>query len=184
MRAHVPAKVSIAVALIGLIGWAAPAATESLPVAASPAVLAFEQFIRASTPVCERRPAADCIDAGWGFADANRDKRLSLAELTEVRNTLVDWTSWRGESLHRRDRAAIAVGILMVDSIGLENLVASYNSDADDALSRNELLADVTLDERPLGEVLLDEEAVDRAAVAQRLGSLSPMLEGLLAQPQ
>jgi len=162
----------------------AAAAAESIAVAASPAVLAFEQFIRASTPVCERRPAADCVDAGWGFADTNRDDRLSLAELTDIRNTLVEWTGWRGESLHRRERAAIAVGILMVDSIGLENLVASYNRDSDGALSRNELLADVTLDERPLGEVLLDEQAVDRAAMAQRLGSLSPMLEGLLTTPQ
>ena len=51
-------------------------------------------------------------------------------------------------------------------------------------MSRKELLADVTLDERPLGEVLLDDKAVDRAAVAQRLGSLSPMLEGLLADPR
>lgn len=179
MSARLPAWL-----LSAVLGLAPAAAAESQTVAATPAVLAFEQFIRASAPVCERMPAAACIDAGWGFADANRDDRLSLAELTEVRDTLVAWTGWRGESLHRRERAAIAVGLLLIDSIGLETLVASYNSDADGALSRKELLADVTLDERPLGEVLLDDKAVDRAAVAQRLGSLSPMLEGLLADPR
>ena len=166
------------------VAGALPAAAESLPAAASPAVLAFEQFIRASSPVCERRPAADCVDAGWGFADANRDGRLSLTELTEVRDTLIAWTDWRGESLRRQERAAIAVGVLLADSIGLENLIASYNRDADGTLSRAELLADVTLDERPLGEVLLDPEAVDRAAMAQRLGSFSPMIEGLLKAPE
>jgi hypothetical protein len=181
---------SIVLLCAGLSGAGAQAQTQvqtlaqAGPVPASPQVLAFEQFIRASAPVCERRPAADCVDAGWGFADTNGDGRLSLAELTEVRDALADWTGWRGDSLNKRERNSIVIGLWLVDSIGLERLLASYNRDADDKLSRDELLADVTLDERPLGEVLLDPQAVDRQAVAQRLGTLSPVLQGLLKKPQ
>ncbi len=177
---------SIAVLCAGLSGTAVPlqAWAQTAAVPASPQVLAFEQFIRASAPVCERRPAADCVDAGWGFADTDGDGRLSVAELTAVRDALAAWSGWRGDSLNKRERTSIAIGLWLVDSIGLDRLVASYSQDADDSLSRDELLADVTLDERPLGEVLLDAQAVDRQAVAQRLGALSPVLEGLLDKPQ
>ncbi len=36
---------------------------------------------------------------------------------------------------------------------------------------------DVRLDERPLGRVLGDAEAVDRRAMARRLGKLAPLLD-------
>lgn len=175
---------AIALLCAGLSGASAPVQAQTPSVPASPEVLAFEQFIRASAPLCERRPAADCVDAGWGFADTDRDGELSLAELTAVRDALAGWTGWRGDSLTKRERNSIVIGLWLVDSIGLDRLLASYNRDADDKLSRDELLADVTLDERPLGEVLLDAQAVDRQAVARRLGALSPMLQGLLKKPQ
>ncbi|MCE3247903.1 MAG: hypothetical protein K0R41_1728, partial [Geminicoccaceae bacterium] len=67
-----------------------------------------------------------------------------------------------------------------VDSIGLERLHALYDADQDGLLSRSELLADVRLDERPLGEVLLDPAAVDHRAVARRLGIPPSMVENAL----
>lgn len=144
------------------------------------AILAFDDFVKGHRDLCERQAAANCVDAGWRFADSDRDGRLSLDEVTAVRGALVNWTNWRGESLNKAEQGAIALGVWLVDSVGLAKLFDSYDSNGDAALTRDEILADVALDERPLGEVLLDEQAVDREAVAQRLGALSPMLKGIL----
>jgi hypothetical protein len=46
-------------------------------------------------------------------------------------------------------------------------------------ISRSELLADVQLDERPIGAVLLDPAAVDHVAIARRLGLPPTILERL-----
>lgn len=153
-------------------------------VAPSGAILAFEEFITDSGPLCETRPAQVCVDLGWTYADADRDGLLSLEEIRGVRDTLVGWSSWRGDSLPNRERVSIGLGVWLVDAVGLEKLMASYSTDGDQQLSQQELLADVQLDQRPLGEVLVDEQAVDRKAVAARLGALAPMLDGLLKAPQ
>jgi hypothetical protein len=42
------------------------------------------------------------------------------------------------------------------------------------------MLADVTLDQRPLGQVLADEKSVDRKRFASRLGPLQKMAEVLM----
>jgi hypothetical protein len=67
----------------------------------------------------------------------------------------------------------------VVDGVGIERLHALYDQDGDGLVDRDELLADVRLDERPLGEVLLDREAVDRVAIAARLGLPPVLLERL-----
>ena len=46
-------------------------------------------------------------------------------------------------------------------------------------MSRSELLSDITLDERPLGEVLRDPKGLDREALAARLGSVGVLLNGV-----
>ena len=100
--------------------------------------------------------------------------------MTEVRADLLQWTEWRGQSLTGSERLGISTGVWIVDSVGLPNLFAGFDEDGDGGLSQAELLADVRLDERPIGKVLLDPEAVDRKALAGRLGKLSPMLDALL----
>ena len=68
-------------------------------------------------------------------------------------------------------------------SIGLDYLHAAYDADHDGLISRSELLADVHLDERPIGTVLLDPGAVDHAAIARRLGLPPAVLERLPLDP-
>ena len=44
-------------------------------------------------------------------------------------------------------------------------------------LTRAEAFSDITLDERPLEEVIKDPQAFDRAAFVKRLGFAGPLLE-------
>jgi hypothetical protein len=133
-------------------------------------VVAFDRLQRASGPVCLHRPAAECIEVAWTFADANHDQGLSLAELTSIRDGLERWAIRHQTDLSQVERSSILLGLLLAESIGLERLLAIYDTDRDGLISRRELLADVRLDQRPLGEILLDPAAVDRVAIAQRLG--------------
>jgi hypothetical protein len=142
-------------------------------------VLAFDRFLAASTPVCQHRPAAACVEAGWAFANRDEDQGLSVVELEEVRDELRDWTQWRADDLHATERSLLALGFVVVDGLGIERLHGLYDQDGDGLVDRDELLADVRLDERPLGEVLLDPEAVDRAAIATRLGLPPALIERL-----
>jgi hypothetical protein len=77
------------------------------------------------------------------------------------------------------ERSLLVLGFVVVEGVGIERLHALYDEDGDGLVDRDELLADVRLDERPLGEVLLDPEAVDRAAIAARLGLPPALLERL-----
>jgi hypothetical protein len=142
-------------------------------------VLAVDRFVAQSGPVCIDLPAAVCVEAGWAFADRNEDQGLSVVELEEVRDELRAWAQWRADDLYPTERSLLALGFVVVEGVGIERLHALYDEDADGLVDRDELLADVRLDERPLGEVLLDREAVDRAAIAARLGLPPALIERL-----
>jgi hypothetical protein len=152
--------------LTGTLALAAAAPAEPLPEA-----LAFDRFVTASSPICLHQPARRCVDSGFSFADRNRDGRLSLAEVQAVRADLDRWLAWRGPKLQPRERGAVMFGATLVDAAGLDRLFDSYDSNRDGAVSKPELLADVRLDERPLGEV-------------RRLGALAPAVEGMLRKPR
>jgi hypothetical protein len=172
------------------IGWAlsllALVAAGSLPVAraaAEPPILAFDRFVTESNPVCQFRRATECVDLAWRFADADANQGLSLDELEALRAELEVWAIWRQAELAEQERSGIALGLWLVDSVGLEYLHAAYDEDGDGLISRSELLADVRLDERPIGTVLLDPTAVDHAAIARRLGVPPTILERLPLEP-
>ncbi len=154
------------------------------PAEPSPEALAFDRFITSSSPVCQNQPSRRCVDMGFSFADADRDGRLSLAEVQSVRAQLGRWLAWRGPSLQPRERGAVQFGAQLVDAIGLAQLFDSYDADRDGKVSKPELLADVRLDERPLPAVLSDEKAVDRQALQRRLGALAPAVEGMMRRPR
>jgi hypothetical protein len=168
----------------------APAAAQSAPSQAqpvpkpapSPQVVAFDRFMKQSSPVCQTQSSKRCIDAGWKLADRDSDGTLTLQELQSVRAQVGDWLAWK-EGIQPRDKANLAMGLWVVDSAGLPNLFASYDTNGDGRLTQAELLADVKLDERPLGKVLTDEKSVDRQRFSQRLGPLSKLAESLM-QPR
>lgn len=149
----------------------------------TPGAVTIQGFLNESVPVCLTAPALDCIDAGWGLTDADFDDLLSVQELDVVRTQITEWFAWRRDDLTRYERSVLTVGIGMLNVVGLETLFASYDANGDGFIDRPELLADIVeLDDRPLGQILSDPDAVDRAAVAKRLGALSPLLGRMLGQ--
>lgn len=147
-------------------------------VAPSAAVAAFDQFIARSGPLCAKQASGRCVDAGLAFADRDADGRLSVDELESLHREMKAWLAWKGPKLTASERTAASLGVWMIDTAGLPALFDSFDADDDGRLTRSELLADVRLDQRPLGEVLLDPAAVDRSALAGRVGRLAPFLQG------
>jgi hypothetical protein len=146
-------------------------------------VIAFDRFVRTSDPVCRRDPAPVCVDLAWRFADADGDDGLSIDELRALRADLEVWAIWRQTELAAQERSGIAMGLWLLDVVGLDYLHAAYDADGDGWISRAELLADVRLDQRPLSAILLDPDAVDRSAIVRRLGLPPAILDQIPLEP-
>lgn len=155
-------------------------AIHALEPAPTPAIEDFDKFVTGAVPTCQSQPAQSCVDTGWTFIDTDTSGGISTTEVNALRATMGDWFAWRQASLTKQERSALALGLFVADAVGLENLLAGFDANGDGQLTRAELLADVTMDQRPLGEILADPDAVDRDAVAQRLGDAAPFLDGML----
>lgn len=142
---------------------------------AEPNLAAFDQFVSRTSPICQFGRAPECVTLAWRFADADGDQGLSVAELRAIREDVEAWAIWRQDQLAAHERSGIALGLWLIDAIGVEYFHAAYDADHDGRISRTELLADVRLDDRPIGDVLLDPAAVDHRAIGRRLG-LPPRL--------
>jgi hypothetical protein len=169
----------LAVALL----FAAPWGAHAQSAASTDPVAQFDRFIAASGPLCLLVAAATCVEAAWAMADRDRDGLLSLGEAERVRDDLTEWARWKKSELHAQDWAAIQLGLLIVRLVGLDSLIAGLDADRDAGVSRRELLADVTLDDRPLPQVLSDRSAVDWDSIARRLGAYSGLLGGVAPTP-
>lgn len=172
----------------GLVGWslavclaagitvaAAQPAAQPVPANPTPAAYALDRFINRVRPTCENAPAELCVDAGFRFADTNRDGRLSADELQRVRIDFGDWMAWRGGTLTEEEQAQASFAMMIVDTLGIPAIIQSYDRDGDGHLTKQEALADVRLDRRPLAQVLSDPDNVDRVALQQRLGMMGGM---------
>ena len=137
---------------------------------------AFGRFLSSTGPICQHQSSLLCVDAAWRFADHDGNQSLSLGELEGVRDDLRAWLSWKEEEIPLAQRRMVQFGLMLVDGIGLPYLVESYDADGDGAVSRTELLSDVRLDARPLGQVLLDSNAVDWESLKRRLGPIAGAL--------
>src|SRR5690606_33111149 len=72
---------------LGLVGQGVAGAAAGQSATTAPHVILSERFIELSTPVCRKQASMRCVDAGWRYADTDRDGLLSAAELEVVRKT-------------------------------------------------------------------------------------------------
>lgn len=165
---------------LGLVSSPAAASRHAAPAAAA----AFDRFLALASPVCERQSSLLCVEAAWRFADRDGNQGLSLSELTGVRDDLRAWLTWKEKEIPPAQRRLVQFGLMLVDGIGLPTLLQSYDANGDGAVSRTELLSDVRLDARPLGQILMDSKAVDWESLNRRLGPIAGALNGLGAAPQ
>ncbi len=175
---QVPLRAFLAILYLAM---AAPpaAAQQAQPSAPTASVRDFARFLALASPLCQRQAARSCVDVGWRFADRDRNGRISVAELEDIRLELRDWLRWPDNGIRIHEKRAVQLGLIVVETIGLNRLVESYDAGTDGQLSRKELLSDLTLDGRPLGEILGDSEAVDWNALRGRLGAMAPALGAL-----
>jgi hypothetical protein len=164
---------------LGLVGLCVAGAAAGQQASPAPQASLFERFLKLSTPVCQKEPSQRCVDAGWRYADTDRDGTLSLAELQVVQKTANDWYNWKASSLSSQERASVGLGLAMAEGMGVERLMQGYDANGDGRLSKAEALVDVRLDERPLGDVLRDPNGLDRQATARRMGIAGPLFSQL-----
>ncbi len=156
----------------------------SLALADEGELRSFDRFLGQAAPICLSQSAIACVNKAWGYGDRDRDGKLSIAEVNRNRRLLSRWVARRHHRLAEQDRQSILLGLMLVESVGLERLFAGFDSDRDGHLSRAELLADVALDERPLGQILSDPKAVDWSAIRNRLGGMGSLLDGVTIKPE
>lgn len=178
-RGRCPRLAGLGLGLGFLLAGAAGSLAGAGQLGSSAEVRALQAFLAHSAPICLRQAARHCVEAGWRFADRNRDGHLTLSELEQVRDGLDAWLAWPDNGIAAQERAGVRLGLMILDAVGLGALFDSYDADASGTLSRAELLSDVRLDERPLGRVLLDPAAVDWERIKGRLGAAAPALGGL-----
>ena len=145
----------------------------------SDAVISFDRFIMEAGPLCRDAPAPDCVTLGWRFADLDGNGRLQIDELFSLKGTFEAWAVWKKPQLKERERAILAIARLALRLVDLEAVFAGYDTDGDGTLRPGELLADVRLDDRPLGDILLDSNSTDWAAIARRLGPAATLFGAL-----
>ncbi|MDF2095099.1 EF-hand domain-containing protein [Aquibaculum arenosum] len=143
----------------------------------------FHQFVAIGSLLCTEAPSRDCLDHGWQFADANGDGHLDLAELQAVRSGFLDWSGNMQDSLSGKQRTVLHLSRGLARIAPLSSVFSLYDTDGDGRLSKEELTADVQLDERPMAQVLMDREATDWAAIRGRLGRAATLLQ-LLGAPE
>ena len=138
-----------------------------------------DRFLAASVPFCMHAPAVECVSEGFAFADANRDNKLSLAEVRTLQGEVDRWVKANADRLPQAERQRLIMGLMVVQTVGPDQLFASYDTDRDGFLTREEVTADIRLDRRPLPEILADPSAIDWNGLAARAGDAAPLLKKL-----
>jgi hypothetical protein len=139
----------------------------------------LDRLITGIGPLCLKAPAAQCVDQGFAYADRDRNGRLSLQEARTVEGEVSAWTKANAGRLPPEERQRLVTGLVVFQTVGTDNLFASYDSNGDGALTKDEVLADVKLDRRPLPQVLSDPASVNWDRLAARAGSAAPLLKRL-----
>jgi hypothetical protein len=130
-------------------------------------------------PLCVKAPAIQCIDKGFAFVDTDHDGKLSLAEVEAAQRQVDRWVQANAGRIPEADRQRLIVGLLVFRTVGAKQLFTSYDANHDDALTQQELTADLRLDKRTLPEILSDPSSVDWNSLAARAGDAAPLLKRL-----
>lgn len=139
----------------------------------------LERFLATSVPICMKAPAVQCVDQGFAFADRDRNQRLSFAEAKATQVELNRWTKANARRLPPSEREKLVMGLLLIQTVGPDQIFKSYDTDRDGELTREEVTADIRLDRRPLPEILSDPSSVDWDALSARAGEAAPLLRRL-----
>ncbi|GBD44505.1 hypothetical protein HRbin40_01994 [bacterium HR40] len=139
-----------------------------------------ERFAAEAAAICPRAPAPRCLDTTFAFLDADRDRRVTAAELDHAAAAGDAWLARHGDRLGPSERGALAGLLATVRMLGPETVIEAYDRDGDRALRQAELFADIRADRRPLPELLRDPEGVDWPAARRRFGFAVELLRGLL----
>ena len=142
-------------------------------------VIAVNSLVGGALDACTRQPAQACVDLGWSFVGLPPSDGLTAAHLTEARRILGVWFEASQTLIPARARTMVGLGMLMFDGRGADRLIAGFDSNGDGTVTQRELLADVRLDDRPMSQVIVDPDAVDRDGLAQRLELPPGMLQGM-----
>lgn len=126
--------------------------------------------------LCHRAPAGSCVDWAWPHVDLDDDRRLSVSESELLLKKVRTWALRHRADLVPEMRNGVFLGLMVVQTLGVERLITSYDSDGDGALSRGELLQDLRTDGRPLPDLIRDPNGFDRASFAKRLGAAAPLV--------
>jgi hypothetical protein len=167
-------RLGVAGALSSMLSTASFATAPTPPDSAS-----LDRFLATSVPLCLKAPAVQCVDEGFTFSDRNQDGKLSLAEVQAIQAEVTDWAKSNARRLPPQDRDKLIVGLLLIQTVGPQQLFSSYDGNRDGALTREELTADIRLDKRPLPEILSDPAAIDWDSLAARAGDAAPLLRQL-----
>ena len=142
-----------------------------------------QAFIDKASGPCQTKAAQACVDLGMQFAAANPKQGITVADLKLLRQRIGAWYQYHSQEMPARSRASFGLGLMLADGMTMERLHASFDTDHDGRVTQQELMSNVKMDKRPLGDVLADPKAVDRNALAQRLGLLPQLTAGLFQTP-
>ena len=116
------------------------------------------------------------MEIAWPYADRNGDQGLSAEELEALRQDVTGWVLTEPNALAREMRSGVLLGLVVVRAVGMNRLFVSYDTNGDGSIDRRELTQDLTLDGRPLPQLLSDPNGFDRKAFAERLGGAAAIL--------
>jgi Ca2+-binding EF-hand superfamily protein len=136
----------------------------------------FDRLAAELVPLCMRAAATRCFEAAFTLADRDGDGELAPDELDRLRRDANAWFLARRGALSPSEQVVVGMGLATVNTAGVDGVVRAYDADGDGALDRDEVTADVALDERPLPELIRDDDAIDWPAIRGRLGALAGAL--------
>ncbi len=140
----------------------------------------FDAFIVGLRSACAKSPSTNCTHAVGAFLDTNASGGIELRELEQALSKARSSVRNKASKLSPLERNMIAVALMVVRHAGLARVFANFDTNADGALSTEELFADFRTDQRSFGAVVKDPKGVNWKTFAQRFGKVGFLITDLL----